>query len=97
MQKHRSMKMPNTFEVARSLMWLQQGALKASGDKVGKAGRGQALSAPAWTSAIAFSPTTCNLRDLCKIYIPILIFLHQISDGPRSQSAHTETGIQAPF
>ena len=44
MQKRGGMKMPNTFKVARSPMWLQQGALEASGDKLGDVGRGQASS-----------------------------------------------------
>lgn len=48
--------MPNRLEVARSLLWLQQGALEASGDWLGDIDGGQASSVPAWTGAVAFSP-----------------------------------------
>lgn len=74
--------MPNTFKVARSLVWLQQRSLEASGDRLGDVVSGQASSVPAWTGTVAFRPTTCNLRDLCKVCSPILILLLQISDGP---------------
>ena len=70
--------------------------LEASGNKFGDVDRGQASSVPAWTSAEAFSPTTCNLRDLCKPCVFILILLHQISDGPRSQSPYIKMALQ-PF
>lgn len=91
--------MLKTFKGARSLAWLQQGALEASGDKLGDIDRGQASSSiPAWTGTVVFSPTTDHLRDLNEMCIPILILLLQISDGSYGLGvkAHTSKCIQGP-
>lgn len=48
--------MPNTFKVAGSLVWLQPGALEASGNKLGDTDKGQAPSVPGLGQQLSAPP-----------------------------------------
>lgn len=94
--------MLNTLKAARTLVRLQQRALQASGDKRGDSGRGQASSVPACTGTAVSSPNTHSLRDLCIMYVPILILVLQNSDGSHGSDglgvkAHTSKLVLKPL
>lgn len=87
----------NANRVAGKLVWLQPGALEASGDKLGDMDREQA-----WCSS--FQSYHLQLEGSSYKVIPILVLLFQISHGPHGlgvkptlQNQHSRPFLISPL